>query len=615
MTQKILYCLEQYFLLGLLLISILGWGRVVITRLLSGCATIPKSGLLVLQATTGLGLVTLLIMIIAAFGALTAPPLLAILIVGILLFIPGLVTGIGKLRPGLDVIKIGQLRLAPSILIYIAAAAFLSNALVRPLQLPQGWDEVAYHLPTALAWAESGQLVVTDWLRYPLFPFNMQLLYAAALILASDITAHLVHALTGLLAVVLTFSVARLYIPTVFATLSSVFLVYAIRDSLHTADVDLGLMLYIFSAFASLAFSYIEKQKRFILLSAFFIGLALGTKYQAMFFLPALAIGFLLVERNWKTLALAVLIASATGLFWYVRNFLVSGDPIHPIGGSVFGYWQWNAEDVRRQFMDFENRRSLPPWYLLPSVGSLLFWRSSVPVVKACMVVSVVVVVLWFIFSGYARYLLPIYPMLALLSSYFLHRLFGFFRGYQIVAKYWARLHEKAQLAAFVILLLVIILDWGKSTRKDISELVLPDSMEQIALLRAVYPGFELLHSLDQPLSGMVYQLGFEDEIYYLGTPVLGDHFGKGRYPDVLRHLGNSADLSSHLHSLGASYLLVNLVRNTPDNAMATAAPEFSAYFETVSATPRAVLYRLTEADHASRTRVMPFSGDKAPPK
>ena len=615
MTQKLLYGLEQYYLLGLFLVAILGWGRLVTAKLLGACATIPNSGLAVLQATTGLGLVTLLLVIIAAFGWLTAPPILAIIVVGILLCIPGLVSRIATPRPGLEGIKIGRLGLAPSILIYSAATAFLANAMVRPLQLPQGWDEIAYHLPTALAWAESGRLVVADWLRYPLFPFNMQLLYAAALIVANDITAHLVHALTGLLAVVLTFSVARMYIPSVFAALSSVFLVYAIRESLHTADIDLGLMLYISSAFASLAFGYIARQKRFVLLSAFFVGLALGTKYQAMFFLPALAIGFLLVERNWKTLALSVLIASATGLFWYVRNFLVSGDPIHPIGGAVFGYWQWNAEDVQRQFMDFESRRSLPPWYLLPSVGSLLFWRSSVPVVKACMAVSVITVILWSIFSGYARYLLPVYPLLALLSSYFLHRVFALFRGYEIAANYWARLHGKAQLAALVIVLLVIILDWGKSTRKDIGELVLPNSMEHIAFLREAYPGFELLHSLDQPLSGTVYQLGFEDEIYYLGTPVLGDHFGKGRYPDVQRHLGNAADLSNHLRSLGARYLLVNLVRNTPDHAKATAAADFSTYFETVSATPRAVLYRLTEADHSSRSRVMPFSSAVSPPK
>lgn len=607
MDQNIVYVLEQYLLLALFVVSILGWGRLVCERFLAPSEVVPSMGMAVLQAATGLGFVTILLQFIAALGALKVLPLLVIVLLGILLFVALLIANPGRVKPELASIKIGQQGLVTSILVFLAAAAFLSNALVRPLRLPQGWDEIAYHLPTAQAWAESGSLVVTDWLRYPLFPFNMELLYAGSLVLTNDITAHLIHALTGLLAAALTFSVARISIPVGFSVLAPVFLIYAIREPLQTADVDLGLMLYIFCAFACLAFSYIAKQKNFVFLSAFFIGLALGTKYQAMFFLPALAISFLLVERNWKTLVLAVLIAIATGLFWYVRNVLVSGDPIHPIGGSVFGYWQWNAEDVRRQFMDFHGRGSLPPWYLLLSVGSLIFWRSSVPVVKCCMAVSVGVVILWSIVSGYVRYLMPIYPLLAILSSYFLYKLFVFFQGYQICAKYWARLGGKVQLTVITVLLLAIILDWGKSTKKDISELVLPNSIEHMSLISETYPGFELLNSLDEQLYGTLYQLGFEDEIYYLGTPILGDHFGKARYMDVLQYLGDSAALSGHLRSLGVNYLMINLVRNAEGNHRVSSAPNFNEYFEKISDTPRAVLYRLKRAESAPAPRQMLF--------
>ncbi len=607
MVQNIIYFLEQYLLLALFVLSILGWGRLVCARFLATSEVVPKMSMAVLQAATGLGLITVLLQFIAAYGALTTLPLLAIVLLGILLFVAPLIAKPGRLKPELASIKIGHQGLVTSILVFLAAAAFLSNALVRPLRLPQGWDEIAYHLPTAQAWAESGSLVVTDWLRYPLFPFNMELLYAGSLVLSNDITAHLIHALTGLLAAALTFSVARIFIPVGFSVLAPVFLIYAIREPLQTADVDLGLMLYIFCAFASLAFSYIAKQKHFVLLSAFFIGLALGTKYQAMFFLPALGISFLLVERNLRILALAALIAIATGLFWYARNVLVSGDPIHPIGGSVFGYWQWSAEDVRRQFMDFHGRGSLPPWYLLLSLGSFIFWKSSVPVVKGCMAMSVVTVILWSFISGYARYLLPIYPLLAILSSYFLYKLFVFFQGYQIFAKYWSKLSGKVQVTAIVVLLLVIILDWGKSTKKDIGELVLPNSVKQISVISEAYPGFELLDSLDEKLYGTLYQLGFEDEIYYLGTPILGDHFGKARYLDVLQYFGDSAALSGHLRSLGVNYLMINLVRNAEDNHRVSSAPNFGEYFEKISDTPRAVLYRLKGTENGPAPRQMLF--------
>jgi hypothetical protein len=606
--QKIVFFLEQYSLLGLIFIAILGWGGVATAKILTASEAIPRLGKVVLQATTGLGLITIFFLFLASISALTAGPTLAIVIFGIVLFIPRFIATIRKHKPGVACIRIDQLGLITSVLIVLATVTFLSNALVRPLMLPLGWDEIAYHLPTAQAWAKSGKLLVTDWLRYPLFPFNMELLYAGTLVLANDITVHLVHALTGFLTVLLTFSIARIYMPVVFSALASVFLVYAIRQTLQTADIDLGLMLYIFSAFAALTFSYIVKQKNLTFLSAFFVGLALGTKYQAMFFLPALAIGFLMVERNWKILALAAVIAITTGLYWYVRNFLVSGDPIHPIGGSVFGYWLWNADDIRRQFLDLDGARRSPPWYLLPSIGSLIFWKSSAPVVKGSMVVSVAAVLVWLIVSGYDRYLMPIYPLLAIFSSYFIYRLFAYFHGYQIFAKYWSLMGEKIQLAVAILVLSAIILDWGKSTKNDINKLVLPGSVDQVALLRETYPGFELLNSLGGQLFGTVYQLGFEDEIYYLGTPVLGDHFGKARYQDVLKYVGNTAALADHLRSLDVDYLMVNVVRHPTLIQKATSDLRFFEYFELVSTTSRAVLYKLKETKGSSTPREMPFS-------
>jgi hypothetical protein len=605
MGQKLAFCIGQYALLALFCLSIVGWGRLATAKLLAAANTIPTPGVLVLQATTGLGLVTLCCILIASLGALTAAPLLVIVAIGIALSLPALRGMLRNLLAGLRSVKIGQSGRAIWMLFLCAVIAFLSQSLVRPLSVPLGWDEVAYHLPTAQAWAESGRLVVTDWLRFPLFPFNMEVLYAGALVLGNDITAHLLHALTGFLAIALIYAVARTFVPAPFALLASILVVYTIKVPLKTADVDIGLMLYTFSAFATLLFCYLEQRRRLCLLAAFFIGLALGTKYQAMFYLPALALGFLLVERDWKLLCLAALVALATACFWYVRNFIVSGDPIHPLGGSIFGYWLWNADDIRGTFLDLDRVRNLPPWYLWPSVGSVLFWRSSAPVAKACMLVSVVAVGVWFAVSGYDRYLMAMYPLLAILSSYCLYRLITQLQIDQRLASVWSRFGRRTQTVLVGVVLLAIIYDWGKSTIHDISDLVLPDSTERAALLQQTYPGVELITTLDQPLYGTLYQLGFEDEIYYLGTPVLGDHFGKDRYNDVTRYVGQAAQLSQQLRTLGASYLLVNLGRHPTFMEQAIADARFADEFELLGQTPRAVLYRVKAAPTLSAARVM----------
>jgi len=606
-TQKIVYCLQHYAYLALFLLSILGWGRVVTGKALAPGASIPALASMALQATAGLGLVTLLLFAVASFGQFRPAPLLVVLAIGMLLAAPLLVRGAGMRTPGDGGFSLAHLGRLPSLLLWLALAAWITNVLARPLKVPLGWDEVAYHLPTARAWAASGALVVTDWLRYPLFPFNMELLYAGAIVLADDITAHLVHALAGLLAAALAFSIARLYMPLAFAALAAALPVYATRESMQTADVDLGLMLYVFGAFAALAWRYLTGRRGLLFLSAYFVGLALGTKYQAMFYLPALGIGFLLVERNARTLALAAGIAILAGGFWYVRNAVIAGDPIHPMGGPVFGYWLWNADDMRRQFLDLDGARGMPPWYLLAGIGSLCFWRSAAPLARGCMITTSVAVAAWWVLSGYPRYLMPAYPMLGLLTGYAAFRVLSTAQVARWPRAAWSRMARPLQVAAVVLLLVVVVLDWGKAAKRELRRLVVPYSSEHIAMLTERYPGFALLHSLERPLFGTLYQLGFEDEIDYLGTPVLGDHFGKARYPDVMQLADNPEGLSAHLLSLGAVYLMVNRERYQPEFYAVAANARWPDFFETLQATPRAILFRVRDAAPGAPARVMRF--------
>ena len=73
----------------------------------------------------------------------------------------------------------------------------LVPTVIAPLLPPIQWDEIMYHLPHALAWAEKGRVSPNEWLRYPWFPFNIDLLYGAALIFKRETLAHLLNALSG----------------------------------------------------------------------------------------------------------------------------------------------------------------------------------------------------------------------------------------------------------------------------------------------------------------------------------------------------------------------------------------------------------------------------------
>ena len=80
---------------------------------------------------------------------------------------------------------------------------FALPTLLEPLRPPWPGDELHYHLPHVQQWALSGKLTVNEWLRYPWFPYNYNLLYASAFVVYGDVFSHMFNALAGCLVAIL----------------------------------------------------------------------------------------------------------------------------------------------------------------------------------------------------------------------------------------------------------------------------------------------------------------------------------------------------------------------------------------------------------------------------
>ena len=72
------------------------------------------------------------------------------------------------------------------------------------------------------------------------------------------------------------------------------------------------------------------------------MGVAVGSKYQALFFLPFLAMTLVLVDRRPSTLLLVLVCLVVPCGYWYARNAIMTGDPFNPLGGKLFGFTDWN---------------------------------------------------------------------------------------------------------------------------------------------------------------------------------------------------------------------------------------------------------------------------------
>ena len=585
----IMLALQQYLLLGLVLLAAYGLGRLVCGWM--HAALEDHAILIPLQLGTGTGAGIMWLLCAGMIGHFNAIAVGTLLLIGIARCLTDVCLNHEYCS---QVIKnmataVVHTPMAGRWLIGIALLLFVPY-LLAPLQIPLHWDELAYHLPYMRSWANDGYLTVNQWLRYPLLPFNMNLLYGAALIFHNDLLPHLLHASTGALTCLLTFAIAKRYFNWPTGLLAGWMVFNATNHHWENAYVDLGLMFFWSAAFACLALRYHEHDERYCLIAALFAGFAIGIKYQALLYLPVFLAVALLVERRPSVVLKSALIFSIAGSFWYVRNWIISGDPVHPLGAEFFGYWLWNSTDMTAQLGDINRVRDWPNWYFLAAPAAILFWRSAAPFYRCLMLTTMGAFTVWYLAVGYTRYLLPIYPMLSLLSASVLMTSGERLKLDMLIANVGNKIHPALQYAMFTVVLVMALLNAIIESMEKSRNIAWNYDRRQ-TILAERFQGFALLDSLEKPPAGPLYQLGFEGEIYYLGTDVRGDVFGPGRYSSVLALAQDADALADYLHSIGIRSLLVNKARAPFDSI--SWSPDMSDRFEMIANSADAVLYRL----------------------
>ncbi|MFT4194789.1 hypothetical protein [Ottowia sp.] len=549
-----------------------------------------------LQVAAGVALHTAAMLALAVAGHLRAGPLVALLAAG---GVVGLACASidfnawramrnGDHRPPRD--GAGRAtRLGAGVL----AAVVLLPFLLLPLRPPLIWDEVMYHLPHAREWAESGLLTVNTWLRYPWSPAGMSVLYAAALVLMGDVLPHVVSAGAGLLVAALIASEGQRWGRGTAVLASVIWLALSISEY-KTATSDLGLVLFVFGSLLA-AGRWIERRDRegdgWLLVGGLLLGAALGVKYHAMLFaLPcALVLGYAHFRqpvplRTWA--GVVALVALPCG-YWYLRNWGATGNPINPLAPSVFGYFDWNARDMAFQHWDLDRAAKPPPpiVYVAALAPLLGIFRRS-PVVRAFYGWSLVAAAIWLATSRFPRYLMPAYPVIALLAAAVLTEA-G--RRCCRAAARWpctpALVRARGALAPagmWVGAVLAAVLVFGAKDHIELGKIA-TRADEREAILRGSLAAYPIVHELPDAPGQRIYQIGLEYLIYYLPRGVRGDHFGPWRYADY--DLPPQA-LADKLRTGGFAYLLMDAdtfrrLRGDPD---------WAAYFRQTASVPGAAV-------------------------
>ena len=413
-----------------------------------------------------------------------------------------------------------------TLVVVIAGCCTLVAALAPPSALE--WDALSYHLANPKMWLAHGRIDFLPFDHHSNFPFLVQMLYLLMQGAGSVAGAKLVHWLCFALLSLSVYAFCMRHIApvkrgqTVGIVAALIFATTPIVLWESTVGyVDLATALFTWLAFYALCNAAqaatsaplitlqtaptapIKAAKKisnapqisWLILSAILMGFALGTKYTVLGFWGLLLAGIVLwhlVRRKnshacacpdktsctcngVKPAALWGAISLTIGLPWYIKNLLVTGNPVYPFAYNLFGGKYWSAP-LAKQYADEQARFGygktaldllLSPWRVTNELALLPAYTAATgraftfteyvifglsPVFLAllilapfsgsklsrpaiyCLYFGLGIYAFWFFVMQQTRYLIPALPAFAIVSAEVLVLLFET----KSVARYFA---------------------------------------------------------------------------------------------------------------------------------------------------------------------------------
>lgn len=227
------------------------------------------------------------------------------------------------------------------------------------LQVPIEYDNLAYHLPFVVQWMHSGNLMQVYYSAFagPLgyYPSNFELLDLWAMLpFHSDLLVNMVNLPVAMITGVVLYAVSRNFNVSHKPALLVVALFYLLPVTLRqfgTPLVDLYFCLTFLYSIYFLQEYWKKHDFRMVLLFALSLGLFMGTKYLGIVYsVPLVILCAVLVLRFIKQpkqlgIHIGVLVAGLllTGSFFYIRNWMDTGNPLFPTDVSVGGIHLFNG--------------------------------------------------------------------------------------------------------------------------------------------------------------------------------------------------------------------------------------------------------------------------------
>lgn len=530
----------------------------------------------VVSTVLGLALTVYVLFLLGLAGRLQAVPvLLATALVHIL--------GASVWRETWADLRAGGLRPRWALVLALVALAVIPFALPA-LYPPSGFDATLYHLPFAKAFVETGGLPYLADRRFPVFPQANEILFAAVMLFGRDVAAQGVQLLATLLTAALLALWAQASFPAFRASgalAAAIFLGNPLVSYLAgTAYIEPGLTLFVTGGLLAADRWRETGDRRWLVAAAALAATAADVKYLGLYFLGVAALLVAIPGKKPRPVGergLDVLLFSAVALVflapWYLRLFILTGNPVFPYAPQIFGANPWQPlPDPNREGTVVQRlvRAVRIPWdvvFARASYGGLPpmspVYLAAIPVLAAgawrdsrlrrWLAVWLPVAGVYALACSWlprdSRYLVPLLPLLSV-------TVVGAIAATVAIAGRW----QGSRVLAWGLCLGCLAPGWlyGFSWMVRNGPVPLTSNQREAFLARKV-PGYSGISWLNHTLGKRYTVWGFHAEqvTYFADGRFLGDWAGLASYGRVLAVSPNPEALHAELRRLGADHLLV----------------------------------------------------------
>jgi len=533
-----------------------------------------------LVTAVGLSVVVLLVVLAGAVGALSLPLVTAIFTTGVVLTVLCARQAFSRRRPV-------RQDLASSLesVSWWGLAVLMLIGMVGAVAPDVRHDALAMHLPIAREFAVNRAIVEVRQQIQSYFPgLNGHVLYAAGMLFVpGESVPKFMHYFAGVHAGLMTYSLG-VRLASVWVGLASAAIFTCtpiVYDVGRTAGTDLWSVLFAVAAVTGLA-RFIERPtRRRALATGLLAGTAVGFKLISLVVVLPVAAALPLLSRHPPgpltrrvgPLGAFALGAVASGSFWYVRAWVVTGNPVFPLFNTVFKSPLWPLENTRFNMHLFGMGTSLWDLTLLPwnlslypqrfvefgSIGLIYLLllpfalravvRRSIAPWMLCVVVGGGL--LWFFGAQYLRYLLPLLPFAAIVGTAGLLGTAG-----------WGWMRSGIGLV-LVAALAATTVGWTSSGPGHFPLVVVQRQVARTEYLAAHVGGFRVAEYARRtlPESARIYGVGEDMAFYYERFFVPMSWRGQlfdPTLPGAVLDASTGADVQNRLRQGGFSHAVVN---------------------------------------------------------